>query len=152
MTLRHIVPAIGMVALVAAPAVGQATKVKTETKVEVKDGKDVTLTGCVERSSNENGAEQYRLTNVADKTSERHSYILVGKEGELAQHVGQMIEVKGKAADRSDGEVKVQTKTKVEREDAPDLKKEGETKVKGDLIELPLLGVKDLKMIRPTCS
>ena len=28
---------------------GQEDKVKSETKLEVKDGKDVTLTGCVER-------------------------------------------------------------------------------------------------------
>jgi len=133
-------------------AAGQAEKVKSETKLEVKDGKDVTVTGCVERHPDSNGATQYRLTNVADKRNELHSYLLVGADNDLEGHVGHMVEVKGKAADREDGKVKVETKTKVEREHADDSKSESKSELKGDLIGLPLLGVKDVKMIRPTCS
>ena len=101
-------------------AAGQADKVKTETKLEVKDGKDVTLTGCLERRlRSSGGTTQYQLTNVADKKNELHSYLLVGgDDDDLQNHVGHMVEVKGKAADREDGKVKVKTKTKVDREHA----------------------------------
>ena len=143
---------VAVLGLAAAPAMAQSTEIKTETKVEVKDGKDVKLTGCVERLPEAGAAARYRLADVADATGKRHSYLLVGKDGELERHVGHMVEVKGKAADREDGKVKVKTKTKVDREDADDLKNESEAEVKGDLIGLPLLGVDDVKMIRPTCS
>jgi hypothetical protein len=82
-----------------------------------------------------------------------HSYLLVGgDDGDLQSHVGQMVEIKGKAADHEDGKVKVKTKTNVEREDADDVNTESKSELKGDLIGLPLLGVRDVKMIRPTCS
>jgi hypothetical protein len=154
MVFKHACSVMVLVGAAAWPlaAAGQAEKVKTETKLEVKDGKDVTLTGCVERHPDSNGTTQYRLTNVADKRNELHSYLLVGTDNDLESHVGHMVEVKGKAADREDGKVKVQTKTKVEREHADDVKTESKSELKGDLIGLPLLGVKDVKMIRPTCS
>ncbi len=156
MTFKHVFSAIAIVGAAAVPlgAAGQADKVQTETKLEVKDGKDVTLTGCLERSpQSSGGTTQYRLTNVADKKNELHSYLLVGGDADdLQSHVGHMVEVKGKAADSDDGKVKVNTKTKVERENADDVKTESKSELKGDLIGLPLLGVQDVKMIRPTCS
>jgi len=146
-----VVALVGTAALPLAAA-SQDGKVKSETKLEVKDGKDVTLTGCVERHTEGGGPAQYQLTQVADKKNELHSYLLVGEEGDLKDHVGHMVEIKGKAADREDGKVKVQTKTKVDREHADDIKTESKSELKGDLIGLPLLGVKDVKMIRPTCG
>jgi hypothetical protein len=114
----------------------------------------VTLTGCLQRSPDASGqTTQYRLTNVADKKNELHSYLLVGgDDGDLQKHVGHMVEVKGKAADREDGKVRVKTKTRVDRDDADDVNTESKSELKGDLIGLPLLGVRDVKMIRPTCS
>ena len=51
MVFKHVFSAIAIVGAAAVPlgAAGQSEKVKTETKLEVKDGKDVTLTGCLER-------------------------------------------------------------------------------------------------------
>jgi hypothetical protein len=156
MMFKHVFSAIAIIGAAAVPlgAAGQSEKVKTETKLEVKDGKDVTLTGCLERSSESaGGTTQYRLTKVADKKNELHSYLLVGgDDGDLEKHVGHMVEVKGKAADREDGKLKVTTKTKVDRDDADDVNTESKSELKGDLIGLPLLGVDDVKMIRPTCS
>jgi hypothetical protein len=155
MVFKHVFSAIAIVGAAAVPlgAAGQSEKVKTETKLEVKDGKDVTLTGCLERSPASSGeTTQYRLTNVADKKNELHSYLLVGGDnGDLQSHVGHMVEIKGKAADHEDGKVKVKTKTTVDREDADDVNTESKSELKGDLIGLPLLGVRDVKMIRPTC-
>jgi hypothetical protein len=154
MVFKHVCSAIAVVGVALMPvwAAGQETKVKNETKVEVKDGKDVTLTGCVERHDGSGDASGYQLTNVADKKNEMHSYLLVGGEDELQNHVGHMVEVKGKAADREDGKVKVKSKTKIDREHADDIKTESKSELKGDLIGLPLLGVKEVKMLRPTCS
>ena len=154
MGFKHAFSVVALVGIAALPlpAAGQDAKVKSETKLEVKDGKDVTLTGCVERHADTGGAAQYQLTQVADKKNELHSYLLVGEEGELKDHVGHMVEIKGKAADREDGKVKVETKTKVDREHADDIKTESKSELKGDLIGLPLLGVRNVKMLRPSCS
>jgi hypothetical protein len=154
MVLKRVFSVIAVVGAASLPlaAAGQSTKVKSETKVEVKDGKDVTLTGCVERHAGSSGAAQFQLTNVADKKDELHSYLLVGEDDDLENHVGHLVEVKGKAADRDDGKVKVKTKTKVDRENADDVTTERKSELKGDLIGLPLLGVREVKMIRPTCS
>jgi len=44
----------------------QSSETTTKTKVEVKDGKEMKVTGCVEGSA----AGGYLLTHVADKTTE----------------------------------------------------------------------------------
>jgi hypothetical protein len=150
--MTRIYLALAVTTLAVGPVAGQSATVKNETKIEVKDGKDVTLTGCVARHPDETGATAYQLTDVADKFSERHSYLLVGDTGDLEDHVGHLVEIKGKAADREHGKVKIQSKTKVDRDDAPDRKTESTSEMKGDLVTLPLLGVKEVKMLRPTCS
>ena len=113
MMLKRTSWVVAAFALAAGSAMAQSSEVKTETKVEVKDGKDVKLTGCVERLPEAGASARYRLTNVADTAGRRHSYLLVGKDGELDRHVGHMVEVKGKAADREDGKVKVKNKAMV---------------------------------------
>ena len=74
---------------------------------------------------------------MADKKNELHSYLLVGAENDLQNHVGHMVEIKGKAADCEDGKVKVKTKTNIDREHADDIKTESKSELKGDLIGLP---------------
>lgn len=141
--------ALGLAAVVATGAVGAQTtetKVRTKTKVEVKDGKDVTVTGCVERHPSDDG---YVLTGVADKSRERADYMLVGDTDDLDGHVGHLVEIKGKAADRGKSKIKTEVETKVEREDGPDSEHEMKGEAKG---EFPYLQVKDVKMLRPTCS
>jgi hypothetical protein len=97
------------------------------------------------------------LTNAltsGKKGTEVHNYYLVGDTGALKNHVGHMVEVKGKAADRGDAKVVVDTKTKVEREHADDTKTKGKTEVKGDLngSPLPFLDVSSVKMLRASCN
>ena len=48
----------------------QSAKVKSETKVDVKDGKEVTVTGCVARSAS---GTAYLLNNVEGKASHRRA-------------------------------------------------------------------------------
>ena len=125
----------------------QTATVKSESKVDVKDGKEVTVTGCVARSAS---GTAFLLNNVEGKGVESKSYILLGDD--LDAHVGHFIEIKGKASNiGDDGKVEVTTKTKVERDDADDKKTETKTTMEGDLTGVPYLGVKSVKMIRNSC-
>jgi hypothetical protein len=103
----------------------------------VKDGKDVTVSGCL--ASNPSGG--YMLTSARGD----QKYVLV-TDDDLSKHIGQRVEVKGKAADRGDGKVKVEStgtsgsdKTKVT------------TEMKGDSPDMNYLGVKSVKMISNSC-
>ena len=125
----------------------QTATVKSESKVDVKDGKDVTVTGCLARSAS---GTAFLLNNVEGKGVASKSYILVGDD--LDAHVGHFIEIKGKASNiGDDGKVEVKTKTKVERDDADDKTTETKTTMEGDLAGVPYLGVKSVKMIRNSC-
>src|SRR5262245_45144023 len=90
-----------------ASAVGLSaqTEVKSKTTVEIKGGKEITTTGCVEHMAD----GRYALTSLGGE----RQYVLVGKE-DLAKHVGHRIQVKGKATDLGDAEIRTETKTKTE--------------------------------------
>ena len=143
---------VGALGAEARPAKAAQIETKTETKVEVKGGKNVRLTGCIEPAS---GPAAYMLTGVA--TSEKtpdiaHNYYLVGKTDDLEKHIGHIMEIEGKALDRGKGEVDVETKTKIEREHAPDSKEKSKTEIKGESAPLPFLDVSSVKMLRASCS
>jgi hypothetical protein len=128
----------------------QSAKVKSETEVSVKDGKNVTVTGCLERAVSGTG---FVLTSTEGKDVESRHYLLVGKDDAMEEHVGHLVEIKGKAADvGNDGKVEVKTKTKVERENADDKETESKTQMQGDLADVPYLGVKSVKTIRESCN
>ena len=73
----------------------QATT-KTSTKIEVKDGRDVKVSGCLMRNE---GVSGFALSNVMARDAPLADVILVGDTDKLADHVGQMVEIKGKLAD-----------------------------------------------------
>ncbi len=141
---------IALAAFVGATASAQV-QTKTQTNVKVKDGKDMELTGCVETTS---GPASYMLTNAltdGKNGTATHNYFLVGDTGDLKNHVGHMMQIKGKVSDRGDAKLTVETKTKVEREHAPDSNSKGKTEVKGDS-NLPFLAVSSVKMLRASCN
>ena len=128
----------------------QSAKIKSETEISVKDGKNVTVTGCVERAANGTG---FVLTSTEGKDVASRHYLLVGKDDSMEEQLGHLVEIKGKAADvGNDGKVEVKTKTKIERENADDKETESKTEMQGDLDQLPYLGVKSVKTIRETCN
>jgi hypothetical protein len=136
---------------VAVCAVGlgaQSSEQTTKTKITIKDGKEVSVTGCVQAMAD--GA-QYVLTNVADKTGAMHSYILVSEDVDLSKHVGERVVISGKAADRGDGKVETETKTKTKVEHGDDKETHSKAEVSGDLAHMPYLGVKSVKMIAASC-
>jgi hypothetical protein len=127
---------------------------KSKTRVIVEDGKEVTVTGCVQR----NAKGSYMLTNVAGKDGASGSYILArlgdsddDKLEDLAGNVGKRVEVTGKAADRGDGKIRVETRSEVKKADGDTAKTETRSEVKGDLDGLPYLGVKSSRMIASVC-
>jgi hypothetical protein len=122
-----------------------AAQDKPKTRVVVEDGKEMTLTGCVQR----NPEGSLTLTNAAGKDGDASSYILTALEtdseervDDLKDHVGHRVEIKGKAADRGDGKIRVKTDSG---------KTETKSEVKGDLAGLPFLGVKSFRMIASVC-
>jgi hypothetical protein len=127
----------------------QTAKVKSETEIDVKNGKDVTVTGCVERTNHGTGLV---LARTEGRDVESSRYMLVGKDDALERRVGQLVEIKGKATDvGDDGKVEIKSKTKVEREDADDRTTKSKTELSGDLDGLPYLGVKSVKVLRDSC-
>src|SRR5262249_33032834 len=90
------------IAAMSAVAAHAQTEVKRTTKVEVKGGKDITTTGCVDRMSD----GRYSLTGVGGEVQ----YILVGHEN-VAKRLGHRVQVRGKATDLGDAQVKTETKT-----------------------------------------
>jgi hypothetical protein len=119
---------------------------KSKTKIRVDDGKSVTVTGCVERST-EGG---FMLTNVAGKDGALGSYMLAATDDnnldDIDKHVGHRVEVTGKAADQGKGKIKVESKT-----EGTSGKTESKAEVKGDLKGLPYLGVKSFRMMASVC-
>src|SRR5579872_5164908 len=84
----------------------QETQTTTKTKVEIKGGKDVTVVGCLERRSD----GDYVLTEVRDnRRVEQSRYALVTSQ-DLSKHVGERVEIKGKAVTNGDGKVSIESK------------------------------------------
>jgi hypothetical protein len=126
-------------ALTCAATLGaQSSQTTTKTKVEVKDGKDVTVTGCVEAGADGG----YVLTDVSDKHEALHRYILVSDDN-FSKVLGQRVKIEGTVADRKDGKVEITTESKAEG-----AAKDTHAKVEG---RGPYLGVKKMKRVEGTC-
>src|SRR5436190_21784841 len=74
-----------------APVGAQSSETTTKTKVEVKNGKDVKVTGCVEAGA----GSGYVLTNVADKSGALHSYTLVSDSDDFSKILGHRMQIEG---------------------------------------------------------
>jgi hypothetical protein len=123
----------------------QSSETTTRTKIQVKDGKDVKVTGCVEAGS----SGGFVLTHVADKSGALQRYFLVSDDDDFAKHVGHRVQIDGKAADRNHGKVEVKSETKM---DGVDKDTHSKTKASGDdLSYTPYLGVKHMTMIAASC-
>lgn len=127
-------------------AAAQDVSTKSKTTVRVEDGKTITVTGCIDRSP-EGG---YMLTNVSNKDGALGNYMLAAT-GEkdlhgIDKHVGQRVEITGKAADQGKGKIKVESKA-----EGTSGKTESKSEVKGDLKGLPFLGVQSIRMLASVC-
>jgi|SRR5471032_1845560 len=135
--MKLISAALCMAAMCAAGLGAQSSTTETKTKIEVKDGKEISVSGCLER----NPGGGYMLTT----TQGALKYSLV-TDDDLSKHVGHRMEVKGKAADRGDGKVKIESTV-----GKGDEKATSKTEVKGDMAGMRYLGVKSVKMLSASC-
>ncbi len=133
----------------------QDTTIKSKTKTDDGKGKTVTYTGCVQTGTETQTfvldkvvpVTTTKTTEVAGTggtvTSTSTSYILVpGEKVELKTHVGHKVEVTGMMIPAGDS--KTTTKTKIEREGAPDTTVKEKTKVDSDRPHFRVLSVKQL--------
>lgn len=142
--MKLICAAVGIAAMCAAGTAAQTTQTTEKSKVEVKGGKDVTVSGCLER----NPDGDYILTTF-DRTEMK--YALVTDE-DLAKHVGHVVEVKGRATDQGDAKVKVENKSKTEGTSGKEKETRSTHELEGNLPNLHYLGVKSVKTIADSCK
>jgi hypothetical protein len=126
----------------------QETQTTTKTKIEIKGGKDVTVSGCLERRP----GGDYVLTSVRDKSRlEQSRYALVTSQ-DLSEHVGERVEIKGKAVTNGDGKVSIESKTKTEVENGKDQETKTKSEGTSGAFDLPYLGVRSMKTLSSSCS
>jgi hypothetical protein len=134
----------------------QESSVKSKTKVDRDGSQTVTYTGCVQSGAE---TQTYILEKVVPVsrtttteqtgtsgtvTSTSTTYALVpGEKVELRSHVGRKVEVTGIVI--PEGDSKTTTKTKIEREGAPDTKIKEKTKSENDRPRLQVIAVKQLQ-------
>jgi len=148
-TIRRTAMAIGVAAMCAAglTAQTQETKTTTNTKIEIKGGKDVRVTGCLERRTN----GDYILTEAREnRRQELSRYALVTSE-DLSRHVGERVEIQGKRVANGDGKVSIESKTKTEVENGKDHESKTKTEGTSGALDMPFLGVKSMKTVSSYC-
>ena len=92
------------VALAASATLGAQSNGSTTT-IEIKNGKHVKVTGCLEAGADGG----YVLTNVADKKHTMHRYILVPSTDDFSKMVRHRVQIEGKVGDRSHGRIEIKT-------------------------------------------
>lgn len=132
---------LGIVAMgVAGVGAQSVTKAQTSTTtINIKDGKRITVVGCVAR----NPGGGFMLT---EPDTGGMKYALV-TDDDLAGYVAHRAQVVGKVTDQGDAKMKIESKV---------VGTTGETKVKtevkGDLVGLHYLGLKSIKPVPGTCK
>jgi len=142
--------ALGLVAMCATglAAQSQDTKTTTTTKIEIKDGKEMTVIGCLTK----NVGGDFILTKFNDnRLVNPMQYALVSSD-DLAKHVGKLVEIQGKAVADGKGSVSIESKTKVDVENGKD--REAKVKTEGSVgaSQMPYLGVSSLKTLAGSCN
>jgi len=138
----------GLAAACAVAVGAQSGQTESKSKITVKDGQEVSVTGCVEPTASGTG---FMLTHVADKSGAMHNYMLVSDDKDLAKHVGHRMQLDGKVTDKGDGKVKIETKTKTKVEHGDDKETHSTSEMKGDMAGMRFLGVKSMKMVAASC-
>jgi hypothetical protein len=138
----------GCAALVSAQT--QTSETKTKTTVSVKDGRDVKVIGCLERNADSTG---FILTDVSGASGVSARYRLVDDDrDDLDERVGYRVEIRGKAADSNDAEIKTKSETEVKVNGEKTGERRTEGKSEGAVGFVPYLGVKSIKTLAKTCA
>jgi hypothetical protein len=142
--------ALGCTALVVN---AQETKTRTETRTEGGQPQTVSYTGCVQTGTQ---AKTYVLDKVvpvtrttttetptSSTTTSSTSYVLVpGESVTVQEHVGKKVEVTGMLI--PGGSSRTETKTRTDREDAPDTKTRERVETKNAMPEFRVVSIRDV--------
>jgi len=130
----------------------QETTVKSKTKMKGGDIKTVTYTGCVQTGTETKTyvldhvvpvSRTTRTEGTSGTVSTTTTYMLIpGEKVELQTHVGHKVEVTGMLIPA--GDVKSTTKTKIDREDAKDIKIQEKAKIDNATPQFRVISVKHL--------
>jgi hypothetical protein len=142
--------AIALAAMCAAGVTAQAqeTQTTTKTKIEIKGGKNVTVIGCLERRSS--GA--YVLTDVNENGRTDHPRYALVTSKDLSRHVGQRVEISGKAVQNGHGKLAVEETTKTQVDDGKDQETKTKTEATSGELDMPSLGVRSMKTLSSSCN
>jgi hypothetical protein len=140
--------AVALAAFWAASVAAQdiTTVTKQTTRFTVTDGKDVTVSGCVDRFEDAG----YLLTNDDGDLK----YVLVTNQ-DLSKYVGRRVEVRGLSTDSGDAKLRIEKEVGTSGEiggrkvDGQTIKRTAE--LEGD-VGFPYLGVRSLKKIASSCN
>jgi hypothetical protein len=133
--MNRLIPSIAFaLAASALAAHAQETTVKSKTKSSGGDAQTVSYTGCVQT-----GTEDLSTGQSSSSTT----YMLVpGETVQVQSHVGHKVEVTGTLI--PGGDVKSETNTKVDRDDAKDTKTRTRTESKNSMPQFKVTSIKDL--------
>ena len=133
-----IASALALACAAGVAAQSSTTEHKEKTKIEVKGGDDVKVTGCLARIS---GGPGYVVTSESGELK----YALV-TDDDLSKYVDHRVEVKGNASDKGDAKVKVDRKV-----EGTTGERETKVETKGDMTDMPFLGLKSIKALKGSC-
>jgi len=131
----------------------QDTTIKSKTKTSGEEAKTVSYTGCVGSGTEtrtyvlSKAVPVTRTTETIGTTGSTSitetSYMLVpGPTVQVEEHVGHKVEVTGVLTPAGDS--KTQTKTKIDRDDAPDTTVKEKTKADNAMPRFSVTSIKDL--------
>ena len=149
-TTSKVAMAIGLTVICAIGLTAQTpeTKTTTNTKTEIKGGKNVAVIGCLERGPN----GDYMLTDVRkNRRLNVSGYSLVTSK-DLSKHVGERVKIQGKAVANGNGNVLVKSKTKTEVENGKDQETKSTVEATSGTFNMPFLGVKSMKTLSSSCN
>ena len=135
--MKPIIMAFAIATLGAVGLGARSAETQRKPEIDVRKGKDVTVTGCLEQ----NPGGGYMLTDVANGTELR--YVLIS-DGDLSKDVGRRVEVKGQSVGQVKGKLKSDSSVKTTGD-------KGATATTGGLGRLPFLGVKSIGVIADAC-
>ena len=138
--MKPIIMAFALATLGAVGLGAHSTETQRKPKIDVKNGKDVTVTGCLEQ----NPGGGYMLTDVANGTELR--YVLIS-DADFSKDVGRRVEVKGTSV----GEVKGKLKSDSTVKTTGDKGATARTGTTGGLGRMPSLGVRSVSVIADAC-
>jgi hypothetical protein len=156
--MRQFIVAVAVALAGSFAAHAQESTIKSKTTVKDGDVKPVTFTGCLQSAAEHEGfvldkvvplssstkTEVTGTTGEVTRTTSTTYALIPAERVELQQYVGRKVEVTGI---RIPAGAKVETETKVEREDQKDIKTRDKSKS-----DVPQLRVTSIKRLADSCS